>query len=333
MRIGGVLLDPTIAGLKPDSMRPIACLSDVSFSDSFYYESCRNTEGTHPVLKWLLYERNIAFGALALTFALNGMYIASVDTAHQAWLVLGTLHVLFAVVMVAVQAINHTTIDASKYRAASAAAETTGSAAGLAWIYLPLLFWIFQTRVVFQLLYLICSVIGVAHHPSYFVFALLDLVSMVNGMQLIREAMFTSASKLIAVMALAIVVLYALAVIGQAQFHGEYGFPDTLVACDVEDKFSDCFRDHIYTFGERAIWNDVLPPSIGAFIYAVFYNVVVVFLLSGIFVGIITDSFGQLRQEELALRQVRLLAFLMGQKRMCSKMILVPRPVARDWLA
>ena len=31
----------------------------------------------------------------------------------------------------------------------------------------------------------------------------------------------------------------------------------------------------------------------------------VVFLLSGIFVGIITDSFGQLRQEEAELRKAR----------------------------
>ena len=255
----------------------------------------------HPLLKWLLHEQVVALCALSISMGLNGMYIASIDDAHVGWNVLGVIHVILAVLMVAVYLLNHTTVDNSRSKDCSASVST-----GFETVLRLLMFWIFQTRLFFQFAYLVFSVLGLCLSHSYFVFALLDVVSMFGGMQIIMHAMFASATKLTAMLGLAVVVLYALAVVGQNEFHGKYSFPGSehVVACEVENKFSDCFRDHLYTFGERAVFDDIIPSG-AAFVYAVFYNVVVVFLLSGIFVGIITDSFGQLRQEEVELRKAR----------------------------
>ena len=114
-------------------------------------------------------------------------------------------------------------------------------------------------------------------------------------MSLILRAIMSSAMKLASTIILAIVVLFIFAAVGQQAFRGQYQWTeDSIVKCSETDDFSDCLLAHIYTFGEPARFIDA--PTFREFLFACVYNLSVVFLLTGIIVGVITDSFAYLRQ-------------------------------------
>ena len=66
---------------------------------------------------------------------------------------------------------------------------------------------------------------------------------------------------------LAFVVLYTLSVIGDAFYKGMYSWPDTETACENNGtSFATCLQDHIYTFGQQAVFFKEVP-NFGAFLF------------------------------------------------------------------
>jgi len=63
------------------------------------------------VLRWLIREYEISDLAVALTIALNVMYIADYDSESQAWRGTQYAHVVLALIQVLSHLLNHTSID------------------------------------------------------------------------------------------------------------------------------------------------------------------------------------------------------------------------------
>lgn len=292
--------------LRPDQERARAFISKMPLVREVMHE--QEAYQARPHLRMLSHEFRISMMAVILSLVLNAMYISDVDHGHIAWRALGISHVACVLASACAFYLNHMTVDRSRLRdllrrqRATLVRRQSGLAsASTQQLVSCIWFWVMESRYSFSMLNVAFSVLGNVYDYSFFVFGMYGVISLFSSMQLIVRAIFTSATRLIATVLLAFVVLYTLAVIGQTNFKGQYTFPDTETACRENDAFSRCFRDHVYTFGERAVFYETLP-TFGAFTFAVFYNLAVPFLLSGIVVGIITDTFGQLRN---AAEQIR----------------------------
>ena len=254
--------------------------------------------------KWLSLEGEIITGALVVSLVLNSMLIAEFDVEHPkwserhpSWIALGMIHFVLCLLMWFTYVMNHITIDRYNYHAyMEKLPKQNGVVAALTGIAAATTFWMFQTRAFYVFINVLFSCLGNFYNKGFFVLGVYGITAKVHGMGLITKAIFASTPKLMSTVGLAFVVLYTLAVIGETLYKGLYTWPDTETACENNGTdFATCFRDHIYTFGERAVFFQEIP-NFGGFMFAVFYNLAVPFLLSGIVVGIITDTFGQLRQ-------------------------------------
>jgi hypothetical protein len=258
----------------------------------------------HILRRWLALEGGIISGAFGVSVALNVMFVAEFDVEnptfhnrHYSWIILGFVHLIFCVLMAVAFVMNHITIDSYHYNEfMKKQSKQSGFMAFIQTIVATCGFWMFSTSAFYMFLNVFCSLLGNFVHKGFFVLGVYGITGKVDGMGLIVKAIFASTPKLMSTVGLAFVVLYTLSVIGETLYKGLYTWPDTETICENNGTtFAECFRDHIYTFGERAVFFKEIP-NFGGFLFAVFYNLAVPFLLSGIIVGIITDTFGQMRQ-------------------------------------
>lgn len=256
------------------------------------------------VKRWLSFEGTVITSALVVSVVLNAMLISEFDVLHSkwierhaSWIALGMLHLTLCLLMAVTYIMNHITIDRYNYQTHMKKLPTQhGLMAAATLVGATSTFWAFQTRALYVFVNVVFSILGNFYDKGFFVLGMYGITGKVHGMGLITKAIFASTPKLMSTVGLAFVVLYTLAVIGETLYKGLYTWPDTETACENNGTdFATCFRDHIYTFGERAVFFQEIP-NFGGFLFAVFYNLAVPFLLSGIVVGIITDTFGQLRQ-------------------------------------
>lgn len=61
----------------------------------------------------------------------------------------------------------------------------------------------------------------------------------------------------------------------------------------------------MYTFGERPVFHNATLINPQDYFFAIAFNLIVPFVLSGIIVGIITDTFGQLRSKSEEIRAAK----------------------------
>ena len=252
-----------------------------------------------------IHESKISSTMLLVVAALCILYIVDPDEpvsvpsageeAHKiAWYALGFSHALITLMNFCAYYGNHWTIDRAHMRKEMSRSIFWGNP--IAYVVNFARFWLFSTRGPFTLVGLIFSILGNAHNHLFFVFGLLDVVTKSEGMSLIVRAIMTSSVRLASTVVLSIVVLFIFAAVGQHSFAGEYGWEGAgiEVKCATTDTFYDCLIGHIYTFGEAARFAEA--PTFGQFLFASIYNLAVVFILTGIVVGVIADSFAYLRQ-------------------------------------
>ena len=303
----------------------------------------------NPLAAILYHEDAVRWAALMVAIALNCMYVFEVGADHVAWVAVGGVHMVLSVLMLLAYGINHFTIDTTQYMTMrqtlmqkwkhTAARGHISKIGGevmhtVEAVYKFFGFWFFSTKMMFVLAYVVFSSLGNfatykavpwMSYPDplwaggtdhwYFVFGILDLFGMFHGMRIITAAIRESFFKLASTIALAFVLLYVLAVVGQRFFRGEYSFPDTETHCAPKDQdmatfqatdplyvyngsLVSCMRDHFYTFGVRPVFDPIggISKDEGSkgfwmLWYAMVYNILLPFLLSGIIVGVITEAF------------------------------------------
>jgi ankyrin repeat protein len=223
---------------------------------------------------------------------------------ETAFLVLSRCHLVFAVLQAISYFLNHLTVERMKY-SDNYKFRKPFKSAPISWMIEFLMFWLLETRATYQILAITMSIIGNFSNPSGFVFGLFELCFKVSTIQLINTAIMQSMPKLVGALILSGICTYTFAVIGMLVLPGEYNNGIGATACTIEmldtnGTFPTCLMDHLMTFGGGIEFNDVVG-GFGGFAFGMIYNIIMVLLLSNIFIGIISDQFGELRAEAMAL--------------------------------
>jgi hypothetical protein len=249
------------------------------------------------ILRWLVRQNEITYIAFALTLPLNFYVLAEFggddsleDKLYDQniwWSIVGYLHLAVTCLQFIAYVLNHLIIDKHRY---------SGVVSRPGWNFSTAIegikFWVSCTRAGYFILAMMMSALGNFWSPRYFVFGLYDICHWPIP-SLIISAIGISLPKLGGTILIAILFMYTFAIVGNANFKGLYDL-DFDYCSDANQSLAPCFVDHLFTFGDRMTFDQRIP-GIGGFAYGVLYNLLMVLLISNIFVGVISDSFSEIR--------------------------------------
>eukprot|EP00050_Salpingoeca_kvevrii_P009719 m.4425 g.4425 ORF g.4425 m.4425 type:complete len:2676 (+) comp2418_c0_seq1:49-8076(+) len=252
------------------------------------------------VLRMLSNETIVTYLAFFMAVLINIYEIFDLeDDISTAWPNLcGILNLVCGILMLIGFALNRLPIDRSRFDGVASDSVHTSA---LRRAVTATSFWLTESRVLYHVLYIVASILGLAISRGWFVFHLFDVVLRVQVMKLVIQAVGQNLPKLLATFLLAFLLLYALSVIGQATHGGEYVFSDGEIACGPDSSTLECLRDHLYYgFMGPPVFTSELP-TLGSFVFSLVYFIAVVLVMTSIVAGIIIDSFGELRSTSEAI--------------------------------
>jgi hypothetical protein len=180
-----------------------------------------------------------AWVAFALVIIINIYTIFSINGLKNVATVLGFVHIFISVMMTWAYILNVLPIDIEWYNA-SETSQPSHTLEIRRWMrmwkrvkfYIRFITFWSRSRLIYDIGYLIVSIIGVSVSLRFFAFHLFDITLRVKTLGFVIQAIFTNILKLGAAFLLLFLMIYAYMLIGQSAFEGLYVFGAGNVECN-----------------------------------------------------------------------------------------------------
>ena len=184
-------------------------------------------------------------------------------------------------------------------------------------------FWymISSGQVIYQILYIACTILGNVVSPFFFAFHTMDILSRDPKLMSVLEAIIKPIKTILSTLWLSMVVMYIFTLVGFVIFHDHFNPGDakqdnlcnSILQCWTFTLYSGIISSEVWAeTGISELWpthpygamhdreNNDLRMFTGRFVYDVFFFLFIgVVLIGGVLFGIILDNFTEIRSEKM----------------------------------